>query len=190
MTMRHPLALLSLLLIPKILFADMLTPGFVRVPLHVVFEVTEAYPEYQFWLVWDDGPQRMEIAPGKPFHAVGGKNFRWARIVAVPLKTAETLTKSEVMELLEKGKAPQVFTSYTFDNFKSLPFYDSRREVVSTFRISLDPDKKVDLEFLGSEPEPWWSKVVRYVVGISLSVGITWAGFLFIRWLRRRFAKA
>jgi hypothetical protein len=187
--MRHPLALLSLFLIPQVVLADMTTPGFVRVPLHAVFEVAEAYPEYQFWLVWYDGIKRMDVAPAKPFHALAGKSFRWARVVAIPTSTVEGLSESDVLKLVEKGKSPQVLSSYTFDDFRSLPFYDSRREVVSTFRITVVPGKKVDLEFLGSEPEPWWSKAVRYVVGISLSVGIAWAGFLFIRGLRRRIAR-
>jgi hypothetical protein len=188
--MRNLFALLGLLALPPCLLADMSVPGYPRVPIHFVFEIAEAYPEYQFWLVMRDGPIRMDITPGKPFHATGSTGFRFVRVVAVPATAAQRIGKAELMKLLDKKWEGMPFPASSSQNdFEILPFYDSRRELISHYRISLDPGQAVKLQFLGSEPEPWWSKAIRYVVGISLAIGFTWGGLLTIRRMHKRWTK-
>jgi hypothetical protein len=164
--------------------ADMLTPGYTSVPHHFLFEAAGDYSQYRFFWTWNDKLEPMDIALGKPYR-VDGTGLYVAYIIAVPAELAEGKTKAQLLELA-KARSPSILSSEVFDFRGAIPIYDSRKELVSTYRLTVMPGDGVQLEFLGQVPEPWASKVPRFVAGLFLSLAFVWAGFRLISRLRKR----
>jgi len=176
--MKSPLfALLVLLSLTHSARADMIAPGYSSVPHHFIFEAAGDYSEYRFFWTWSNAVEPMDIQLGKPFH-VDGTNMYMAYIVAIPAKMAEGKSKAQLLELVRLARSSELV-----DFRGSVPFYDSRRELVSTYLLTFVPGEGIKLDLLSRNEERWWSKACRFAAGIFLCIAIAWAGF---RWIRRR----
>jgi hypothetical protein len=183
--MRSYLAVvLVLLAIPQPARADFVTPGFTRVPRHLIVEPAGDYSAYRFWLVSQRG--RVHLAPDKPCRIdgrdrVGG--YRDAYIITVPADLAERVPVDGLWEQIIAGKLPAgVLLSERIDFNATVPFYDSRKEVVDTYRLELIPGERVNLVWLGQNEGAWRLKASWAAGGIFALVGLVWLGY----WVLRR----
>jgi hypothetical protein len=180
-------AALATVLIPAVATADVVSPGFSRVPHHLVIEVEGDHPGYQFWLVSPRGAEPLELAPGRPCRVDGtGRDgsHRMGYVVAVPTDTVKRLQAAGLAEAAASGKfPPEVLRSEWIDFYGAVPFYDSRREVIDTYRLELTPGERVSLVWLRQNSGHWWVKASWASAGVFAVVGVVWGGY---RLLRRR----
>jgi hypothetical protein len=70
----------------------------------------------------------------------------------------------------------------------SIPFYDSRGEVIDTYRLELVPGEAVRLVWQGQNSDPW-SKFGLPIAGLFAAAAIAWAGIRLVRRMRGITAK-
>jgi hypothetical protein len=179
------MAALVTVLLPGAAAADMVSPGFSRVPHHLVIEVAGDHPGYQFWLVSPRGAEPLEVAPDRPYRVDGAGrdgSHRIGYVVAVPSDIAWRLKAAELAEVVASGKLPPgVLRSDPIDFYGAVPFYDSRREVIDTYRLELVPGERVSLVWLGQNAGSRWVKASWASAGVFAALGLVWGGYRLLR---------
>lgn len=178
-------AALATALLPCWAVADMVTPGFSSVPRHLVLEAENTPPGYQFWLVSRRGVEPLAIAPGHSCQIDGtgrGGSYRLAYVVAVPNAVAEQLPAAGLAEVVLSGKLPPgVLRSESIDFSQAVPFYDSRRAVIDTYRLELVPGERVSLVWVGQNAGSVWVKLSWALAGLFAVAGLVWGGYRLFR---------
>jgi hypothetical protein len=186
--------MLALLLLPQLARADMGPfPGFSRVPRHLDIEIGSEYPGYQFWLVSGRGVEPLELVPGKPYRIDGRDrtgSHRVAWVVAASTDMAEQLQATGQWQKAAIGELPGALSSERIDFLASVPFYDSRREVVDTYRLELVPGERVSLVWVGQNAGARRVKVSWALAGAFAALGLMWVGYRLLRLMRHRSGRA
>jgi hypothetical protein len=178
-------AVLVLFTLPQLVRADMVTPGFTRVPRHLIVEAGGDYSAYRFWLISTLGDEPLELVPAKPCRIDGRERTgdrRFAYIIAVPTNLAERWVNGLWRQRGTDELPPGVLFAERIDFHASVPFYDSRTEVVDTYRLELIPGESVNLVWLGQNEGDQWLKVYWAAGGIFALLGLVALGF----WVLRR----
>jgi hypothetical protein len=175
----------ALLLLPQFARADWVTPGFTVVPHHLIIEVGSDHSGYRFWLISERGPEPLELAPGKPCRIDGRDRtgvYRDASIIAVPTNLAEWVRVNGLWSRRIASEPPTgVLVSERIDFNASVPFYDSREEVVDTYRLELVPGERVELVWLGQNEGSRRVKAFWAAGGVFAVLGLVGTGYLLLR---------
>ena len=184
-------AVLTTALLPGWATADMVTPGFSPVPHHLVIEAQGTPPDYQFWLVSRRGAEAQTFAQGQPCRIDGtgrGGSYRIAHVIAVPNALAALLPAGGLAEANSSGRLPPgILRSEAIDFSAAVPFYDTRREVIDTYRLEFVPGERVSLIWVGQNAGAWWVARVWAFAGVIVAIGLVWGGY---RLLRRKPARS
>ena len=167
--------------------ADVVGRGFTRVPRHLIIEAGGDYSAYRFWLVSERGVEPLEISPGKPCRIDGRDregSYRLAWVVAVPIDGNGNAQAPPVWDLAWPGPRLTLtrgLRSEEIDFAGSVPFYDSRREIIDTYRLELLPGEQVRLVWLAQNVGSWWFKASWVFAGVCLTVGWLWLSYRLLR---------
>jgi hypothetical protein len=155
-------------------------PGFSRVPRHLLIEVDREYSDYRFWLVSVRGSEPLELTPGKPCRIDGqGRtgSHRSAYVVAVRADVAQHWRPPGPWEGIPYDPSGRILHSKEIDFDGSVPFYDSRREIIDTYRLELVPDQQVSLVCVGQNEGSRWVKTSWAAAGLFVAAGVVWVGY-------------
>lgn len=190
MRLRLLVAIACLVALPGAAVADMVTPGFSRVPHDYVFEIEGDVTGYRFWLVSDRGVELLDLAPGRSVLVNGeGRHgsHRIAQVVAAPVALVEQVGEAKLIDAHWKHELPPgVIRSDSFDFYGSVPFWDSRSRVIDRYRVEFVPGQSLRMVWLERNTGSWWLKGAWIAAGVFTVVAVVWAG----RWVTRRIGRA
>jgi hypothetical protein len=126
-------------------------PGFRRVPVDLVLEVSEKSPGCEFFFDRHSGEiENLTLEPGRLASVEGGRkdSGRWASLYAVPTQALDSLEgKAPSREWLEAAVHEERIRPSGIDLWDSVPFFDNRDRIVRTYRVHVDGGD-VTLEFV------------------------------------------
>jgi hypothetical protein len=173
-------ALLALALVPSVARAN--APGFPgthRIPADVVIEADREYPEFVFILNTWQRVEILKVAPGRPYHlpADWGGESPHAMLHAVPAREFDGKTDEQIVRAwTERRQGAGVPSPMAMVDFvEGVWFYDTRRNVVNTYRIT-DGGAWPRMTLVHTTPERTGAKVTRYAVGVFLAAAAVLLG--------------
>jgi len=184
MGLRFGIALI-LLAAPAVVRADVVSPGRSRVPCDIIIEVETDYSGYRFWLVSSLGAEPLEIRPDRPCRVTGagrGGIARLGYVVAAPAERFEELATA-IRKAWSEPLPPGLLRSEAIDFYASVPFYDSRKLVIDTYRLEFVPGQALHLVWRGDNSDPR-STIAVAIAGICTAIAIAWLGIRLARRLR------
>ena len=111
---------------------------------HVIIETESEHVGYRFWLISRRGGEPLEFAPGKPYRidgrpvVMGAIELGWVGAAPVDVADPDADGRAVGETRGTSGELPPgVLRSEELDFSEAVPFYDTRQEVVDTYRLEL-----------------------------------------------------
>lgn len=178
--MNRVATLLALALGPSLARADDAFDGTHRIPADVVIEAEREFPEIVFVLHTGRRTEILRPAPGRPYHMRAadwvGPNAL-AMIYVIPAHEFTGQTDEEILREWTDFRKDGLHTTLTerLEFFTSVWFYDTRKAVVNTYRIS-DGGLWPRVRLAHRTPESTRAFATRCAVGVFLTAAAVLAG--------------